>query len=128
MSKINIQDQLLYQARRERIPIKIFLLRGLQLIGRISAYDMYSVLLESQGRLQLIFKHAISTIEFPEKIKISAQEGEHSHHSRPGEFRPGDRGERPGPPRDRAPGPAPAAPDGKAPEASADKDDEDEEA
>ena len=104
MSKINIQDQLLYQARRERIPIKIFLLRGLQLIGRISAYDMYSVLLESQGRLQLIFKHAISTIEFPEKIKISAQEGEHSHRAagpehRPGDRpmdRPGDRIERPG--------------------------------
>src|SRR3981081_2153373 len=88
MSKINIQDQLLYQARRERIPIKIFLLRGLQLIGRISAYDMCRVLLESQGRLQLIFKHAISTIEFPEKIKISAQESEHSHHPRgPGDSR-----------------------------------------
>lgn len=98
MSKINIQDQLLYQARRERIPIKIFLLRGLQLIGRISAYDMYSVLLESQGRLQLIFKHAISTIEFPEKIKISAQEGaEHTHRSTD---RAPDRGDRP-PQRDR---------------------------
>jgi|GEM_PF-247017 len=84
MSKINIQDQLLYQARRERIPIKIFLLRGLQLIGRISAYDMYSVLLESQGRLQLIFKHAISTIEFPEKIKISAQDTSDHSHTRPG--------------------------------------------
>ncbi|MBI4859825.1 MAG: RNA chaperone Hfq [Candidatus Riflebacteria bacterium] len=119
MSKINIQDQLLYQARRERIPIKIFLLRGLQLIGRISAYDMYSVLLESQGRLQLIFKHAISTIEFPEKIKISAQEGEHSHHARggPGEIRDHrdrdrDRPDRPAAaPRDRsAPQPESAAP------------------
>src|SRR5437870_4751419 len=76
MSKINIQDQLLYQARRERTPIKIFLLRGLQLVGRISAYDMYSVLLESQGRLQLIFKHAISTIEFPEKLKVAPHEGD----------------------------------------------------
>lgn len=127
MSKINIQDQLLYQARRERIPIKIFLLRGLQLIGRISAYDMYSVLLESQGRLQLIFKHAISTIEFPEKIKISAQEGEHGHHGRPGEYRSPDRGERPGPSRERAPAPSPAAAESKAPDAGADKDDEDEE-
>ena len=104
MSKINIQDQLLYQARRERIPIKIFLLRGLQLIGRISAYDMYSVLLESQGRLQLIFKHAISTIEFPEKIKISAQEGEHTHRS-------ADRGPDPrGGPNDRPVSRDPRAP------------------
>ena len=71
MGKVNIQDQLLYQARRERLPVKIFLIKGLQLQGKIAAYDMYSVLLESQGRLQLIFKHAISTIDFPEKMKIS---------------------------------------------------------
>jgi len=70
MSKINIQDQLLYQARKERCPVKIFLLKGLQLNGKITAYDMYSVLLESQGRLQLIFKHAISTIDFPDKIRL----------------------------------------------------------
>jgi host factor-I protein len=109
MSKINIQDQLLYQARRERIPIKIFLLRGLQLIGRISAYDMYSVLLESQGRLQLIFKHAISTIEFPEKIKISAQEGEHGHHRSGGDRDHRDRVDRP--PMGDRPERAPAAGD-----------------
>jgi host factor-I protein len=125
MSKINIQDQLLYQARRERIPIKIFLLRGLQLIGRISAYDMYSVLLESQGRLQLIFKHAISTIEFPEKIKISAQEGEHGHRDSRGPDRGPDRGERPGPSsRDRLP---PAAPsDGKPADAPSQEEESDE--
>jgi host factor-I protein len=75
MSKINIQDQLLYQARKERVPVKIFLVKGLQLNGRIAAYDMYSVLLESQGRLQLIFKHAISTIDFPEKIKLTYESG-----------------------------------------------------
>jgi host factor-I protein len=71
VSRVNIQDQLLYQARKDRTPIKIFLMKGLQLQGRITAYDMYSVLLESQGRLQLIFKHAISTIEFPERIRFS---------------------------------------------------------
>lgn len=71
MAKVNIQDQLLYQARRERIPLRIFLIKGLQLQGKIAAYDMYSVVLESQGRLQLIFKHAISTIDFPEKMKLN---------------------------------------------------------
>ena len=75
MSKINIQDQLLYQARKERCPVKIFLLKGLQLNGKIAAYDMYSVLLESQGRLQLIFKHAISTIDFPERIRLNFDGG-----------------------------------------------------
>ena len=76
MSRINIQDQLLYQARKEKCPVKIFLLKGLQLHGKIAAYDMYSVLLESQGRLQLIFKHAISTIDFPEKIRLSFDGGQ----------------------------------------------------
>ena len=75
MSKINIQDQLLYQARKESCPVKIFLLKGLQLNGKIAAYDMYSVLLESQGRLQLIFKHAISTIDFPERIRLNFDGG-----------------------------------------------------
>lgn len=71
MSKINVQDQLLHQARKERLPVKIFLMKGLQLQGKITGYDMYSVLLEGQGRVQLIFKHAISTIEFPEKMRVN---------------------------------------------------------
>jgi host factor-I protein len=73
--KINIQDQLLHQARKDRLPVKIFLLKGLQLQGRITGYDMYSVLLEGQGRVQLIFKHAISTIEFPEKVRLNFDPG-----------------------------------------------------
>ncbi len=71
MSKVNVQDQLLHQARKERLPVKIFLMKGLQLQGRITGYDMYAVLLEGQGRIQLIFKHAISTIEFPERMRVS---------------------------------------------------------
>lgn len=71
MSRINIQDQLLHHARKERLPVKIFLMKGLQLQGRITGFDMYSVLFEGQGRVQLIFKHAISTIEFPEKVKLN---------------------------------------------------------
>lgn len=71
MNKINIQDQLLYQARKENCQVKIFLLKGLQLTGKIVAYDMYSILLESSNRLQLIFKHAISTIDLPESIRFN---------------------------------------------------------
>jgi len=75
MSKINIQDQLLYQARKENCQVKIFLLKGLQLTGKIVAYDMYSILLESSNRLQLIFKHAISTIDLPESIRLNPEGG-----------------------------------------------------
>ncbi|PCJ17604.1 MAG: RNA chaperone Hfq [Candidatus Cloacimonadota bacterium] len=70
-SKVNIQDQLLYQARKEQIPLKIYLLRGLMLQGKVVSYDAYSVLIKGMGRFQLIFKHAISTIDFPEGMQLA---------------------------------------------------------
>ncbi len=72
----NIQDQLLWQARRDRIAVRIYLLRGLMLQGRVLSYDAYSVLIEGQGKPQLIFKHAISTIDFPPGFKIIQPEEE----------------------------------------------------
>lgn len=63
--KINIQDQLLFQARKEKLQLRIYLIRGLMLQGRVVSYDSFSILIESQGKLQLLFKHGISTIDFP---------------------------------------------------------------
>jgi len=71
-AKVNIQDQLLYQARREKLNLKIFLLRGLMLQGRVVSYDQYSILIQGMGRYQLIFKHAISTIDFPEGMSLKS--------------------------------------------------------
>jgi host factor-I protein len=58
----NIQDSFLNTARKERLSITIYLLSGVKLTGRIRSFDKYSVVLESNGQEQLIFKHAISTI------------------------------------------------------------------
>ncbi|MGP4040217.1 RNA chaperone Hfq [Gracilibacillus sp. D59] len=58
---VNIQDQYLNQLRKERIPSTIFLTNGFQLRGVIKAFDNFTVLLETEGKQQLIFKHAIST-------------------------------------------------------------------
>src|SRR5271163_4541664 len=58
----NIQDSFLNTARKERLSITIYLLRGVKLTGRIRSFDKYSVVLEANGQEQLIFKHAISTI------------------------------------------------------------------
>ncbi len=69
-TRVNIQDQLLYQARREKLNLKIYLLRGLMLQGKVSSYDQYSILIQGMGRYQLIFKHAISTIDFPEGMQL----------------------------------------------------------
>ncbi|MGN8646914.1 RNA chaperone Hfq [Gracilibacillus sp. HCP3S3_G5_1] len=58
---VNIQDQYLNQLRKERIPATVFLTNGFQLRGVIKAFDNFTVLLETEGKQQLIFKHAIST-------------------------------------------------------------------
>jgi host factor-I protein len=58
----NIQDSFLNSARKDRVPLTIYLLSGVKLTGRIRSFDKYSVVLESNNQEQLIFKHAISTV------------------------------------------------------------------
>ncbi len=60
----NIQDAFLNSARRERMLVTIYLLHGAKLTGRIKSFDKFSVLFDSGGQEQLIFKHAISTIAY----------------------------------------------------------------
>jgi host factor-I protein len=59
----NIQDAFLNTARRERSNVTVYLVSGTKLQGRIKSFDKFSVLLESGTQEQLIFKHAISTIQ-----------------------------------------------------------------
>jgi host factor-I protein len=60
----NIQDAFLNSARRERIPVTIYLLYGAKLTGRIKSFDKFSILFDAGGQEQLVFKHAVSTIAF----------------------------------------------------------------
>ncbi|WMM26518.1 RNA chaperone Hfq [Tissierella sp. MB52-C2] len=59
---INLQDIFLNKARRENIGITIFLVNGYQIKGQVKGFDNYTIILESEDRQQLIYKHAISTI------------------------------------------------------------------
>ena len=59
----NVQDAFLNTVRREKIAVMIYLMSGAKLNGRVKSFDKYSVLLESASHEQLIFKHAISTIQ-----------------------------------------------------------------
>lgn len=68
----NIQDAFLNTVRREKDTVTIYLMNGAKLTGRIRSFDKYSVLLESASQEQLIFKHAISTIQHSRR-----QTGEH---------------------------------------------------
>ena len=60
--KINLQDLFLLRARQDRVPVTLFLMNGFQMRGTITGYDPFVVVLDSDGRQQMIYKHAISTI------------------------------------------------------------------
>ena len=60
--KINLQDLFLLRARQDRVPVTLFLMNGFQMRGTITGYDAFVVVLDSDGRQQVIYKHAISTI------------------------------------------------------------------
>ena len=64
--KVNIQDQLMYQARKERLNLKIYLMRGLMLQGKVVSYDQYHFDSRNGSLPTDLFKHAISTVDFPE--------------------------------------------------------------
>jgi host factor-I protein len=58
----NLQDGFLNQVRKENIPVTIYLVNGYQLKGHIKAFDSFTVVLENEGKQQLVYKHALSTI------------------------------------------------------------------
>src|ERR1044072_3358753 len=58
----NLQDMFLNNLRRAKMPVTMFLVKGVKLQGIITWFDNFSVLLRRDGQAQLIYKHAISTI------------------------------------------------------------------
>lgn len=62
MKSINLQDAFLNQARKENISVTIYLINGFQLRGNVTGFDNFTVVLDSNGKQQLVYKHAISTI------------------------------------------------------------------
>lgn len=67
----NLQDRYLNQARKDRIPVTLFLMNGFQLRGTIQSFDQFAVLVLSEGRQNLIYKHAISTIQPGAAIRLA---------------------------------------------------------
>lgn len=69
----NLQDLFLNQARRDRSQITMFLMNGFQLHGIVRGFDNFTVVLESDGKQQLIYKHAISTVVPPKPIPLDVE-------------------------------------------------------
>lgn len=59
---LNLQDTFLNEARKKRAPLTVFLVNGFQMRGTVLGFDSFTVLLESEGKQQMVYKHAISTI------------------------------------------------------------------
>lgn len=70
---INIQDSFLNVARKENIPVTIFLMNGFQLRGLIRGFDNFTVILESEGKQQMVYKHAISTFVPTKNINFNQE-------------------------------------------------------
>ncbi|MDO4765878.1 MAG: RNA chaperone Hfq [Eubacteriales bacterium] len=68
---VNLQDIFLNQVRKEKISVVLYLTNGFQMKGYVKGFDNYIVILEADGKQQLIFKHAISTVVPSRDIHLS---------------------------------------------------------
>ena len=69
---INLQDSILKEVVRDRIPVTMFLMNGFQLRGFLTGFDSFVVVLVSDGKQQMIYKHAISTLAPMKPLKAAA--------------------------------------------------------
>ena len=67
----NLQDAILQEVRRDKVPVTLFLMNGFQLRGTIVGFDSFVVVLVSEGRQQMIYKHAISTLAPMKPVKAA---------------------------------------------------------
>jgi len=70
----NLQDAFLNKVRRDKVNLTVFLMNGFQMHGVIRSYDGFTVILDSDGKQQLIYKHAISTIIPPKPIDFDPED------------------------------------------------------
>lgn len=110
MPSQNLQDAFLNSARKERLPVTIYLTSGVKLSGRVRGFDKYCVVFETNHQEQLIFKHAISTV-------VTPRAGNHGYASHSGQHAPAggrqnggdhDHESQPGVPRQPGEAPRPA--------------------
>ena len=77
-SQPNIQDAFLNYARRDRLAVTLHLMDGRQFDARIKNFDRFAVIVEVEGADQLVFKHAIATIETSRAVANYFAASQHS--------------------------------------------------
>ena len=73
---MNLLDIFLYQARKEKIVVTVFLTNGYQFKGIVKGFDSYVVIMDCDGKQNLVYKHAISTVVPTRAISILDTEKE----------------------------------------------------
>jgi len=68
-----MQDGFLNQVRKDNIPLTIFLMNGFQLKGLVKGFDNFTVLLDVEGKQQMVYKHAISTLVPGRVVNLSSE-------------------------------------------------------
>ena len=71
--KAMLQDLFLSAASREHEPMTVFLVNGVMLQGAVAGYDQFSLVLERGGQVQLVYKHAISTMQPGHPLKLAGE-------------------------------------------------------
>ena len=69
---VNLQDAILKEVRRDKVPVTLFLMNGFQLRGIVTGFDSFVVVLVSDDKQQMIYKHAISTLAPIRPLKAAA--------------------------------------------------------
>ncbi len=77
-NQLNLQDAFLNQLRKERIPVTMYLVNGFQIKGTVKGFDNFTVIIELEGRQQMVYKHAISTIAPVRQISILSSDASKS--------------------------------------------------
>ena len=67
----NLQEAILNEVRKDKVPVTLFLMNGFQLRGTVTGFDSFVVVLVSDGKQQMIYKHAISTLAPMKPIKAA---------------------------------------------------------
>lgn len=72
----SLQDSFLNQARKDGVPVTLHLVNGFQIKGLVKSFDNFTIVIDSMGKQQLIYKHAISTVTPARTVSLTGEDGE----------------------------------------------------
>ena len=72
-TEIKLQDTFLNRARQEKVPLTVFLTNGFQLRGVVRGFDTFIILFDCDGKQEMIYKHAISTVIPQRRLEMTSR-------------------------------------------------------